>query len=265
MDDLYNLEVLSLVAKITQEIDNHTGIHDKTLAEFVINLHEQSKDLDEFKQKLREIGADFPDSFSENTNRLILSMHPKYKKKSADAAFSKEDEVAEREKTRRLYPGLSLPNQDPPAKDAIMKQLISSGAMDASEYPELDEDVYNPMAHVEVEEDIDIEVREDEPSFLKGQTKRTLDLSPIRIIKAPDGSLNRAALAGVSLSKERRKLRQQEANDEAEIITYGELSNLSIQDQRRNLPIYKFREPLLKAIAEVYTPDFLRIPCTYDA
>jgi ATP-dependent RNA helicase DHX8/PRP22 len=554
MDDLYNLEVLSLVAKITQEIDNHTGINDKTLAEFVINLHEQSKDLDEFKQKLKEVGADFPDSFSENTNRLILNMHPKYKKKLADAALSKEDEDTEREKNRQLFPGLSLPNQDPPMKDAIMKevddlmnqfegiaqkarngrnserspkrrrtersssrsrsrspparrrsersrspnrrrspspsrgrdygdrwdrnrgrdgyrngrplddrpvlykiyngritgmkefgafvqlegiagrvegesrsldglifplliilskgmvhvsniqqgiranapsdlltrgqsvkvkvisvagsriglsmkdvdqatgrdltphlrikseaeleeermqalrmassganaiplnsrdtksarsakrltsperweikQLISSGAIDASEYPELDEDMHNPVAHVEMEEDIDVEVREDEPSFLKGQTKRALDLSPVRVVKAPDGSLNRAAQAAVTLAKERRELRQQEANEEADsqaldfsvpwldpmskesdrifaqdlkghlrgqkageipqwkgqssnkIITFGELSNLSIQEQRRNLPIYKFREPLLKAIAEVCTPDF---------
>ena len=53
------------------------------------------------------------------------------------------------------------------------------------------------MAHAEVEEELDVEVREDEPPFLAGQTKRTLDLSPVKIVKAPDGSLNRAALGGV--------------------------------------------------------------------
>jgi len=63
------------------------------------------------------------------------------------------------------------------------------------------------MAHVGVEEELDIEVREDEPSFLAGQTKRTLNLSPVKIIKAPDGSMNRAALAGTSLAKERSELR----------------------------------------------------------
>jgi ATP-dependent RNA helicase DHX8/PRP22 len=180
-----------------------------------------------------------------------------------------------------------------------IKQLISSGAIDASEYPELDEDINNSMVHAEVEEELDVEVREDEPSFLKGQTKRTLDLSPVKIIKAPDGSLNRAALAGASLAKERRELRQQEANEEADseardfsapwldpmaketdkifaqdirgtlkgqragevpkwkeqtfnkATTYGEITSLSIQDQRKSLPIYKLREPLLQAIAEV--------------
>ena len=74
--DLYNLEFLSLVAKITQEIDNYTGLSDKTLAEFVISLHDQSKTLPEFKAKLQEVGATFPDSFVENVDRLILTLHP---------------------------------------------------------------------------------------------------------------------------------------------------------------------------------------------
>lgn len=180
-----------------------------------------------------------------------------------------------------------------------IKQLISSGAIDASEYPELDEDFNNPMAHAEIEEELDVEIREDEPPFLAGQTKRTLDLSPVKIVKAPDGSLNRAALAGASLAKERRELRQQEANEEADsqardfsqpwldpmsketdkvfaqdlrgnlrgqkagevpswkessfnkTTTFGQITSLSIQDQRKSLPIYKLRDPLLKAIDEV--------------
>ncbi|TFY64183.1 hypothetical protein EVJ58_g2775 [Rhodofomes roseus] len=78
--DLYNLEFLSLVLKITQEIDNHSGINDKTLAEFVIDLHEQSKTLSVFKQKLKDAGANFPDSFVENVDRLILRLHPKLEK-----------------------------------------------------------------------------------------------------------------------------------------------------------------------------------------
>jgi ATP-dependent RNA helicase DHX8/PRP22 len=182
-----------------------------------------------------------------------------------------------------------------------IKQLISSGALDPSDYPDLDEDIHNPVAHADVEEELDVEIREDEPPFLAGQTKRTLDLSPVKIVKAPDGSLNRAALAGASLAKERRELRQQEANDAADsevrdfsqpwldpmsnsadrmfaqdmkgraqngynppetgstwksqtfnkTTTYGELTKLSIQDQRKSLPIYKLRDALLEAIKEV--------------
>jgi ATP-dependent RNA helicase DHX8/PRP22 len=187
-----------------------------------------------------------------------------------------------------------------------IKQLISSGAIDASEYPDLDEDFSNPVARAEVEEELDVEVREEEPAFLRGQTKRTLDLSPVKIVKAPDGSLNRAALAGAAFSKERRELRQQEANDKADseardfgapwqdpmskdsdkifaqdlrshlrgqkasesdsgwrtstfnkATTFGEITNLSIQDQRKSLPIYKLRGPLLQAIRDVCPPPMI--------
>lgn len=536
--DLYNLEFLSLVAKITQEIDNHTGLNDKTLAEFVIDLHDQSKTLPEFKQKLKEAGANFPDSFIENVDRLILQLHPKHKKKPASGdkenAGIADGGLDETDKKRRLFPGLALKDQEwePSAtKDAVMKevddlmsqfegaakrargrpaegerspkrrrtstsrsppppprrqspspprgrgygdhrdggygrhgrgrplddrpvlfkiydgrvsglkdfgafvqlegvagrvegtslcqlvqcalimelsgmvhvsniqqgaransasdllsrgqnvkvkvmsvagnrvglsmkdvdqttgrdltphlrikseaelaeeerlrsanganaiplkgrgpakdepvrsakrltsperweikQLISSGVIDASEYPDLAEDLNDPMARAEVEEDMDVEIREEEPPFLAGQTKKTLDLSPVKIVKAPDGSLNRAALAGASLAKERRELRQQEVNEQADseardfsapwldpmakesdrvfaqdlrgnlrgqkageqpkwkeatfnkATTYGEITSLSIQEQRKSLPIYKLRDALLQAVRDV--------------
>ncbi|KAF5385347.1 hypothetical protein D9615_001205 [Tricholomella constricta] len=509
--DLYNLEFLSLVSKITQEINNYTGLNDKTIAEFVIALHDQSnKSLLAFKAKLEEMGAGFPESLVESMDRLILSMHPKHRKRNTNPSNGApetggDSEVTEEEKKKRLFPGLALKDRDvqpavsddvflaelgdlvsgrkrprpadepgspkrqrrnhssdsprnrspspargrgrendrlggrsgggrpmmderptlfkiyngkvsglkefgafvtlegvmgrvegmvhvsniqtgaranspadllsrgQPVKVKVMsvaggriglsmkdvdqvtgrdltphlrikseaemeeeraraarassganalplrskdegpirsakrltsperweiKQLISSGIIDASEYPDLDEDFNNPMANAEVEQELDVEVREDEPPFLAGQTKRTLDLSPVKIVKAPDGSLNRAALAGASLAKERRELRQQEANEEADsqardfsqpwldpmskesdkmfaqdlrgnlkgqkagevpkwkeqsfnkATTFGEITSLSIQEQRKSLPIYKLRDSLLKAIGE---------------
>ena len=99
-----------------------------------------------------------------------------------------------------------------------IKQLIASGAISALDYPDIDEEYNATLAgegDFEEEEDVDIEVREEEPPFLAGQTKQSLELSPIRVVKAPDGSMNRAAMAGTSLAKERRDLRQQEAQDNA--------------------------------------------------
>jgi len=516
-DDLTQLEFLSLVAKITQEVVNHTGINDKTLAEFVIALHDESKTLPDFKANLSSVGADFPDSFVETVDRLILTMHPKHKKRQPmgdDSNGQKnghvEGELDEQDKKRRLFPGLALADKPAPSaveKDAVMKevddmmaqfesaskktksrpsddqpspkrqrrdrslsprrrspsprgrsydrghrrdgrhaaavderpvlykiytgrvssvrdfgafvtlegiagriegmvhvsniqvgtransaadllsrnqtvkvkvmsvagtriglsmkdvdqitgrdltphlrikseaemeaerqeaaraslsgsnavplrgktdepkrsakrltsperweikQLISSGIVPASEYPELDEDFNSPAARAEVEEELDVEVREEEPPFLAGQTKKTLDLSPVKIVKAPDGSLNRAALSGAALAKERKEMRQQEANEAADseardfstpwldpmssqqdkvfaqdlrsnlrrgqndapkwkeatfskATTFGEITNLSIQEQRKSLPIYKLRDPLLEAIREVRT------------
>ncbi|KAG9000108.1 DEAH-box ATP-dependent RNA helicase prp22 [Tulasnella sp. JGI-2019a] len=457
MDALYQLEHLSLVNKISQEINNHTGLNDSAIAEFVINIHEKSKTKDKFVASLKSQGAEFPPAFVDNLDRLILTMHPKYKrkeaKKKAKGQSAEGSLLTDKDKKARLFPGLALPDQEwkppevkdkendatvkevddllaqlegvaakkgrpsasdyiteepaakrqrredrspppqprrrssspPPPRDngygsrggrggheeprgrydnrggynrrpvderpilykiydgkvsnlkdfgafvqlegvagrvegmvhvsaiqqggrvnnasdllsrgqavkvkvmsvagsrvslsikdvdqktgadltphlrikteaemieeekraaqvsssanAIplgakefdqpvrsakrltsperweIKQLIASGAVDASEYPKLDEDYANPMAVAEVEEELDVEVREDEPSFLKGQTKQTLEISPVKIVKAPDGSLNRAALAGASFAKERRELRQQEVNDEAD-------------------------------------------------
>ncbi|KAL8709962.1 MAG: hypothetical protein Q9220_005412 [cf. Caloplaca sp. 1 TL-2023] len=99
-----------------------------------------------------------------------------------------------------------------------IKQLISSGVISAAEYPDIDEDYNATLAgegEFEEEEDVDIEVKEEEPPFLAGQTKQSLELSPIRVVKAPEGSMNRAAMAGTSLAKERRDIRQQEAQDKA--------------------------------------------------
>ena len=122
-------------------------------------------------------------------------------------------------------------------------------------------------------------------------------------MKAPDGSLNRAALAGAAFSMERRELRQQEASEMADseardfgalwedptakeadnvfaqdlrshlrgqkaneseggwrtstfnkATTFGEITSLSIQDQRKSLPIFKLRDSLLQAIRDVCHP-----------
>lgn len=99
-----------------------------------------------------------------------------------------------------------------------IKQLIASGAISAADYPEIDEEYHMTLTgegEFEEEEDVDIEVRGEEPPFLAGQTKQSLELSPIRVIKAPDGSLNRAAQSGTQLAKERKELRQQQAQDVA--------------------------------------------------
>jgi ATP-dependent RNA helicase DHX8/PRP22 len=130
-DDLYNLEFLSLVAKITQEIDNHTGINNKTLAEFVIELHDQSKTLADFKAKLKEVGADFPESFVENIDRLVLTLHPKHKKKSSFEENGNDKSGAdgaldEKDKQKRMFPGLALADQEwkpTVSKDALMKEV----------------------------------------------------------------------------------------------------------------------------------------------
>lgn len=484
MDDLANLEFLSLVSKVTSEIQNHVGVSDKTLAEFVIDQHAGCKGVAEFKSQLEAMGAEFPQSLVESIDRLILTLHPKYKSKSAgakQAARENGEDGDDTDRKTRVFKGLAIPDKeveyrvadDAPAEaatetDALddtfamleglagkgpgkpkersrkrsmspiesdddvarskryrrkhqspsqsrsrsrsprgrqlrndelvfqdefgrtrtmkpsnkqrsrkkyrdedldefrrpptpelddepilykiydgkvtgvkdfgvfvniqgvkgkvdglvhvtqmlegarvnhpsdlvsrwqdvkvkvikteggkislsmkevdqrtghdlapnkriawlgsgansqslggipgfdsavpvveegfkgrqngmrkrmtsperweIKQLIASGVIPKSDYPDIDEDFnahINGEGGFEEEEDVDIEVREEEPPFLAGQTKQSLELSPIRVVKAPDGSLNRAAMAGDTLAKERRDLRQQEAQEKA--------------------------------------------------
>ncbi|OOQ85493.1 ATP-dependent RNA helicase DHX8 [Penicillium brasilianum] len=99
-----------------------------------------------------------------------------------------------------------------------IRQLIASGVASAADYPDLEEEYHATLkgeGAFEEEEDVDIEVRDEEPPFLAGQTKQSLELSPIRVVKAPDGSMNRAAMSGTNLAKERRELKQSEAQDKA--------------------------------------------------
>ncbi|KAG0165145.1 DEAH-box ATP-dependent RNA helicase prp22 [Apophysomyces sp. BC1034] len=98
-----------------------------------------------------------------------------------------------------------------------IKQLIASGVVNPADYPDINEDT-DFSGNVETEEEIDVEVREEEPPFLKGQTTKTLNLSPVKVVKIPDGTMNRSALAGAALAKERRELRQQQMNEEMDAV-----------------------------------------------
>ena len=180
-----------------------------------------------------------------------------------------------------------------------LKQLISAGVIDKSELPDFDEENgMLPKADSD-DEDIEIEMVEDEAPFLKGHGRLINELSPVRIVKNPDGSLAQAAMMAGALSKERREQKMQERqaseaeaqaseaggmkswqdplaagkegtsgmgghegknsmqNDMPEwkkhIIggskgSYGRKTDLSILEQRESLPIFRFKDQLIKAI-----------------
>lgn len=98
-----------------------------------------------------------------------------------------------------------------------IKQLIASGVLDPKDYPTFNEDK-GLLDYEDAEEDLDIEIREDEPLFLKGQTKQSVQLSPIKIVKNPDGTMNRSAISGAALAKERREIRRKLAAEECDDV-----------------------------------------------
>lgn len=132
MSALEKLNYLSLVSKICNELENHLNISDKDLAEFIIHLGKESETVEQFSEKLKENGADFPLSFAETLLVLITKMLPKKKsttetKPKAEprpesstyegnaGIFKKEesDDNAQRSELAQKFPGLALANKRP--------------------------------------------------------------------------------------------------------------------------------------------------------
>ncbi|XP_060604333.1 ATP-dependent RNA helicase DHX8-like [Ruditapes philippinarum] len=109
MDELKKLEHLSLVSKVCTELDNHLGMNDKDLAEFVISLAEKNDTFESFKKVLMENGAEFGDSLIANLLRLIQKMKPK--PKSVDKEVKVTKDMSDLEIKKKLFPGLALPNE----------------------------------------------------------------------------------------------------------------------------------------------------------
>ncbi|XP_031270199.1 probable pre-mRNA-splicing factor ATP-dependent RNA helicase DEAH5 [Pistacia vera] len=175
------------------------------------------------------------------------------------------------------------------------KQLIASGVLAENEYTMYDEEGDGLASEEEnAEEELEIELNEDEPAFLNGHSKYSVDISPVKIFKNPEGSLSRSAALQSALIKERRELRGQQQKtmfdsipkdlnrawedpipetgdrhlaDElrgvglsasnmpewkkdayGKALTFGHRSKLSIQEQRKSLPIYKLKKELIQAV-----------------
>ena len=117
--------------------------------------------------------------------------------------LSEEDRMADTR--RRPVKRLSSPER------WEAKQLIASGVLPVEEYPTFDAENDGVLAYEEeAEQEVEIEINEDEAPFLAGQTPQDGDVSPIKIVKNPDGSLQRAAMTQSALAKERRELKEQQ-------------------------------------------------------
>uniref|UniRef100_A0A182UC60 RNA helicase n=1 Tax=Anopheles melas TaxID=34690 RepID=A0A182UC60_9DIPT len=106
MDELEQLEHLSLVSKICTELENHLGLNDKDLAEFIIDLAHKNPTIEAFKRVLVENGAEFSDSFTTNLLRIIQLMKPAGKQSTS--AF--EDDANDGKNLAYKFPGLAIPN-----------------------------------------------------------------------------------------------------------------------------------------------------------
>lgn len=90
------------------------------------------------------------------------------------------------------------------------KQLLASGVLSLEDYLKFDEEGGGAFYQEEdAEEEVEIELNDEEPPFLQGRSC-SLDMSPVKIFKNPEGSLSRAAALQSALAKERREVREQQ-------------------------------------------------------
>eukprot|EP00924_Labyrinthula_sp_SR-Ha-C_P015130 augustus_masked-scaffold_9-processed-gene-9.42-mRNA-1 protein AED:0.01 eAED:0.02 QI:0/-1/0/1/-1/1/1/0/827 len=157
-----------------------------------------------------------------------------------------------------------------------IQQLVNSGALSRSALAELDIDEEHDKESL-IEEDLDVEVTTRQPDFLSGQTKFSINLKPVQIIRNPEGSLQKAALSQSSFAKERKfekikrekqektngsyqkrssyssfdsKTRDWKSEKRRNDQNKGLKTNLSIKQQRESLPIYTLKKPLMEAISK---------------
>uniref|UniRef100_A0A8C5NNA1 ATP-dependent RNA helicase DHX8 n=1 Tax=Junco hyemalis TaxID=40217 RepID=A0A8C5NNA1_JUNHY len=123
-----------------------------------------------------------------------------------------EDDSLERKRLTRI--------SDPEKWE--IKQMIAANVLSKEEFPDFDEETgILPKVDDEEDEDLEIELVEEEPPFLRGHTKQSMDMSPIKIVKNPDGSLSQAAMMQSALAKERRELKQAQREAEMDSIPMG--------------------------------------------
>ncbi|KAK0414294.1 hypothetical protein QR680_007254 [Steinernema hermaphroditum] len=90
------------------------------------------------------------------------------------------------------------------------ERMLASGAITQAEMPDFDEETGVLRADAESDgEDVEIEVVEDEPTFLRGLSKHAHELDPVKVVKNPDGSMAQAAIMQGALAKERRETKIQ--------------------------------------------------------
>ncbi|XP_019874519.1 ATP-dependent RNA helicase DHX8 [Aethina tumida] len=107
MSEIEKLEYLSLVSKVCTELENHLGMNDKDLAEYLIHLSEKHDTVESFKKVLIENGAEFSDSFITNLLRIIQHMRPKKGNEGVQSSIPPDkDDLAEK------FPGLAIPNAE---------------------------------------------------------------------------------------------------------------------------------------------------------
>uniref|UniRef100_A0AC34GB14 Uncharacterized protein n=1 Tax=Panagrolaimus sp. ES5 TaxID=591445 RepID=A0AC34GB14_9BILA len=113
MDDIAQLQHLELVSRVCTELENHLGINEKEVAEFIIALAKENSTFNKFKTALSEHGLDggLDDSLMSSLLRMIMNAQPR----PADKPFNTIKD--EKEELKAMFPALAMANTANPLAD----------------------------------------------------------------------------------------------------------------------------------------------------
>jgi len=99
-----------------------------------------------------------------------------------------------------------------------LKQMMAANCIDITALPDFDEETGLLPKDEDSDEDVEVEMVEEEPPFLQGHGRGVVELSPVKIVKNPDGSLAQSAMMGNALQKERREMKQVQREQEVSAV-----------------------------------------------
>ncbi|KAF8820614.1 hypothetical protein IE077_000443, partial [Cardiosporidium cionae] len=162
------LERLNLIFRVTTELNNHWGVTDRDLAEFIIHLGQESDCLDDFQLRVADNGAELSSSLAETLYKLIRKLSPA---KSREIPIQERPFVTTASPTspletsklpssstpNSLFPALTIPNSDKNRNELQLKrpddtEILSSTAQSLLDAEKTDRELREEALKKEKEE-----------------------------------------------------------------------------------------------------------------
>lgn len=278
-DVLEEFDELAILSYVTSLTNNYISIQDLTLSEFLIDLSRKSCSVEEFKKNLADqdittLPEELVLSIFSYLHKTNLRNEPKGNTFKENGSSLRGDRFTDQHSKRsRWYhseqyerspysDSFSHPKNSSP-EHWELKQLMASGAMPGMVQNSLGQQNHrsfsslnqshpiDPAASSLDESEFNVQLNKHEPSFLKGQTKIAAQISPVRVVRNPQGSLLRAAQTSSSLLQQQNtsnnnsasvaSLNQEKTN---EPLPLPQLSDSSVQ-----LPIERYAQEIVELVS----------------
>ena len=127
MSDLSKLQYISLCSKVIQELENHIGLRNKDLTEYIIEIAKKTNNEKEFLKSLEEDEADFSQQFSSSLYILIQKMLPmQIKGRNKDEKQENINPVEFKGGEKYVVDGENLTFEEREVKENTDKKILSN-------------------------------------------------------------------------------------------------------------------------------------------